>query len=144
MATGGGLSSSVFVLVIVGKGDMPLYEADVSSPGQRDDSPHYDQFIIHQALDAVDEQVWQTQAMYLKNCDSFRDFLVSAYCTAGHTKFLLLHKNRGSHEGIRSFFSELHELYLRVLLNPLYEPNGLITSQTFDTQVRAAAKRHLH
>ncbi|EPR58439.1 mbp-1 interacting protein-2a family protein [Toxoplasma gondii TgCatPRC2] len=137
-------TSSVFVLVIVGKGDTPLYEADLSSPGKREDSPHYDQFIIHQALDAVDECVWQTQSMYLKNCDSFRDFLVSAYCTAGHVKFLLLHKNRGSNEGIKNFFSDVHELFLRVLINPLYEVNGLITSQSFDQLVRAAAKKHLH
>ncbi|PHJ16199.1 mbp-1 interacting protein-2a family protein [Cystoisospora suis] len=137
-------TSNIFVLVIVGKGDTPLYEADLSSPGKREDSPHYDQFIIHQALDAVDEYVWQTQSMYLKNCDSFRDFLVSAYCTAGHVKFLLLHKNRGSNEGIKNFFADLHELFLRVLINPLYEVNGLITSQSFDQLVRAAAKKHLH
>ncbi|KAL8430148.1 hypothetical protein Efla_001812 [Eimeria flavescens] len=119
--------ANLFVFVIVGKGDTPLYEADLSAPGKREDSPHYDQFIIHQALDAVDEYVWQTQSMYLKNCDSFRDLLVSAFCTAGHVKLMLLHKNRGSSEGIRNFFTEVHELFLRVLMNPLYEVNGLIT-----------------
>jgi len=135
-------TSPVFVLVIVGKGDIPLYEADLSPPGKREDPPHLDQFIIHTAMDVVDELVWQTNAMYLKAVDKFTEFQVSTYVTAGHIRFMLLHKQRNE-DRIRNFFVELHEVYLKTLLNPFYEANGLITFSSFDYSVRSAAKKHL-
>ncbi len=40
--------------MIVGKDDAPLFTVDVSTDGERDDSPHLDEFIIHSSLDSVD------------------------------------------------------------------------------------------
>lgn len=145
---------TVYVLIIVGKGDVPIFEADLSSPGKRDDTPHLDQFIIHQALDIVDELVWQSNSMYLKNVDSFNNFHVSAFCSAGHIKFMLLHKHKSDEgtssgmsasveTGIRMFLQEIHEHYVKYLMNPLYEVNGLITSPSFDQKVRFSARKHL-
>merc|ERR1712070_1057780 len=84
--------ATVNVLTIVGKDDSPIYEADLSSQGVREDSPHLDQFVVHAALDLIDEAVWSTPAMFLRCVDKFNDFNVSAFCTAGHVRFLLLHK----------------------------------------------------
>ncbi|KAF8821488.1 mbp-1 interacting protein-2a family protein [Cardiosporidium cionae] len=137
-------SATVIAFVIVGKGDAPLYEADLSTPGKRDDSPYLNQFILHQALDALDDSIWHNNNMYLNVCDTFKAFIVSGFCTAGHVKFMLLHRQRGSDEKIRLFFTEIHELYLKILLNPLYEPNGKITSVAFDQYVRLSAKKYLH
>ncbi|EUD67634.1 hypothetical protein C922_01819 [Plasmodium inui San Antonio 1] len=151
----------VYVLAIIGKGDIPLYEADLSMNVKKDISEHLAQFIIHQSLDSVDVVVWKSTNLFLKTVDSFNSYSVSAYCTTGHIKFLLLHKNKNemisgggttvgptiyvpSDENIRSFFEIVHENYIKVLLNPLYEPNGMITSSLFDQNVHLAAKRFLH
>mmetsp|Transcript_27809 Transcript_27809/g.54668 ORF Transcript_27809/g.54668 Transcript_27809/m.54668 type:complete len:144 (+) Transcript_27809:85-516(+) len=131
----------VNVLIIIGKDDNPIYEADLSSSGTREDSPHLDQFVIHSSLDLVEELVWTTSSMFLRVVDKFDDFHVSAYCTAGHARFMLLHKNRNE-EAIRAFFSELHDLYIKAVLNPFHRPDGWIDSPVFDQKVRLAARKH--
>ncbi|VWU51951.1 trafficking protein particle complex subunit 2, putative [Hepatocystis sp. ex Piliocolobus tephrosceles] len=147
-----------FVLSIFGKGDVPIYEADLSVVKKKDISEHLSQFILHQSLDTVDELVWRSSHMYLKTIDSFNNYSVSAYCTPGHIKFLLLYKNKNyisnitnnshfylpSDDNLRSFFEIVHENYIRVLLNPLYEPNGIIISSLFDQNIHLAAKKFLH
>lgn len=60
----------------------------------------------------------------------------------GHSVLLLLHEGRNE-EGIRQFFVEVHEAYLRVMLNPLRKDDDMITNPAFDARVRAAAKKHL-
>ncbi|KAK2391240.1 trafficking protein particle complex subunit [Trifolium repens] len=52
---------------------------------------------------------------------------------------MLLHDSRND-DGIKSFFQEVHELYIKTLLNPLYLPGSRITSSHFDTKVRALAR----
>eukprot|EP00918_Siedleckia_nematoides_P018092 GHVU01038722.1.p1 GENE.GHVU01038722.1~~GHVU01038722.1.p1 ORF type:complete len:145 (+),score=19.79 GHVU01038722.1:35-469(+) len=137
-------ASNVYVFVIVGKGDTPLYEADLSTAGKREDTPHLDQFVIHTALDMVDEIVWQNTNMYCKVVDRFNEYLVSAFVTAGHTRFMLLHKQqRGHDDNVHQFFKEVHEHFIRAMLNPFQEPTGLITSSIFDDAVKNAAQKTL-
>jgi hypothetical protein len=45
--------------------------------------------------------------------DRFNNLQVTAYVTAGGTRFLLLHDGKND-DSIRAFFTEVHELYLRV------------------------------
>jgi len=52
---------------------------------------------------------------FLKLVDKFNDLLVSVYVTAGHTRLMLLHDSRNE-DGIKSFFQEVHELYIKVNL----------------------------
>lgn len=59
-----------------------------------------------------------------------------------HTRLMLLHDSRND-DGIKSFFQEVHELYVKILLNPLYLPGSRITSSHFDTKVRALARKYL-
>mmetsp|Transcript_55998 Transcript_55998/g.133426 ORF Transcript_55998/g.133426 Transcript_55998/m.133426 type:complete len:153 (-) Transcript_55998:79-537(-) len=135
-------AASVYVLIVVGKDDSPIYEADLSSTGAREDSPHLDQFVIHAALDLVDEVVWTSSSMFLRTVDKFNDFMVSAFCTAGHVRFMLLHKSRNE-EAIRSFFNDVHDLYIKALMNPFHNQCERMESPAFDQRVRAAAKKHL-
>ena len=111
-------------------------------PPQRDDNNHLHQFVLHAALDNVEEMMWGTQGMFLKGVDSYYNLVVSAWVTAARTKFLLLHEPRGE-DGVRNFFQELHELYLRVALNPFQRAGAPIRSPGFDQRVRAAARKHL-
>ena len=79
---------------------------------------------------------------YLRIVDKFNDQNVFAYVTAGHIKFLLLHEGRNE-EAVRNFFLEVHELYVKLVMNPFYEHDTPITSPTFDRAVHALARRHL-
>ena len=108
---------------------------------QREDNSHLNQFIIHAALDMVDDNVWGTQNMIFKSVDKFNDFMISAYVTAGHIKFMLLHDVKNE-EGIRSFFHDVHELYVKVLMNPFYSPSSRIASALFDSRVKTLGRRY--
>ncbi|KAL9386517.1 hypothetical protein Peur_019641 [Populus x canadensis] len=100
--------------IIVSRNDIPIYEAEVGSATKREDAAQMHQFILHAALDIVQDLAWTTSAMYLKAIDRFNDMVVSVYVTAGHTRFMLLHDSRND-DGIKSFFQEVHELYIKVV-----------------------------
>ncbi|XP_078155464.1 uncharacterized protein LOC144551395 [Carex rostrata] len=129
--------------IIVSKNDIPIYEAEVGSAvRQKQEQVHQHQFILHAALDLVQDIAWTTSAMFLKSVDRFNDLTVSVYVTAGHTRLMLLHDSRNE-DGIKNFFQEVHELYVKTLLNPLYLLGSRITSSHFDTRVRALARKYL-
>ncbi|KQK00325.1 hypothetical protein BRADI_3g48660v3 [Brachypodium distachyon] len=109
---------------------------------EKEDQAYQHQFILHAALDVVQDLAWTTNAMSLKSVDRFNELVVSVYVTAGHTRFMLLHDTR-TEDGIKSFFQEVHELYIKIFLNPLYLPGSRITSSHFDTKVRALARKYL-
>ena len=134
-----------FSYAISGKGDTPLYEADLSTGGKREDTPHLDQFVINAALDLVDEQVWRTNGMYMRRVDSFNDFFVSTWVSAGHLRLMLLHKApRVPDPNIRNFLQAVHELVVKTLMSPFYEPGTLFVSAKFDEKVNLASQRTLH
>jgi trafficking protein particle complex subunit 2 len=73
-------------------------------------------------------------------------------------KFLLLHEAKND-DGIKAFFYEVWELYVKVridehtidvgltlrqtMLNPFHTAHTPIRSSVFDTRVRASAKKYL-
>ncbi|BBN12836.1 trafficking protein particle complex subunit 2 [Marchantia polymorpha subsp. ruderalis] len=134
--------ASTACFVIVGRNDCPIYESEVGTAPKKDEATHLHQFILHAALDIVQDVVWTTNGMFLKVVDKYNELLVSVYVTAGHTRLMLLHDSRNE-DGIRNFFQEVHELYIKLLLNPLYVPGSRITSPFFDTRVRALARKYL-
>ena len=77
------------------------------------------QFVLHAALDAVNEQVWTTTSMHLGTVDKFNNLMVAAYATAAHVKFLLLHDGRNE-ETIRLFFRDVYEIYVRVRMGQVW------------------------
>jgi trafficking protein particle complex subunit 2 len=102
-------------LVIVGTKDNPLYEQEFGllAKERKDDMRHLNQFVVHSALDIVDELVWGTNALYLKVVDRFNDWQVSAYVLPSGIRFMLLHDTTNT-DGIRHFLQEVHELYIKV------------------------------
>ncbi|KAL3905343.1 MAG: hypothetical protein SGPRY_010946 [Prymnesium sp.] len=102
--------SGNYMFVMVAEGDTPIYEAEFLN---LEDTSHLNQFIIHAALDMVDDTIWGTQYMYLKCVHKFNNFFISAFVTAGHIKLMLLHDKRNE-DGIRNFFNDVHELYVKV------------------------------
>ena len=135
------MSGGNYMFVMVAHGDTPIYEAEFLNTQRREDTSHLNQFIIHAALDMVDETVWGTSNMYLKCVDKFNDYFISAFVTAGHIKLMLLHDVRNE-DGIKNFFQEVHELYVKVLMNPFYDPKDPISSSLFDARVKVLGRKY--
>lgn len=68
--------------------------------------------------------------------------MISAYVTPSGLRLLLLHENKNE-DGIRAFFTEIHENLIKVVLNPFQSQFDRITSTGFDSKVKALAKRYL-
>ncbi|KAL6578857.1 hypothetical protein OROMI_009073 [Orobanche minor] len=68
--------------MIVSKNDIPIYEGEVGTVPKKEDAAHQHQFILHAALDIVQDMAWTTGAMFLKAIDRFNDLVVSVYVTA--------------------------------------------------------------
>ncbi|RIB07435.1 trafficking protein particle complex protein 2 [Gigaspora rosea] len=132
----------IYYFAIVGTKDNPIYELDLNITGAKNEHRHLNQFIVHSALDLVEELQWHSNAMYLKSVDKFNEWHVSSFVSAGNIKFMLLHETKNE-EGIRNFFNECYELYIKMLMNPFYELNTPITSISFDAKIRFISKKYL-
>jgi trafficking protein particle complex subunit 2 len=66
--------------------------------------------------------------------------MVSAYVTMGGKYLLLLHNGKNE-DLVRGFFTEVHELYVKYMMNPFALADTPIVSPQFSSQVRHLAKR---
>ena len=74
-------------LCLISSNDTPIYEAELTSSGKKED---LSQFIVHAALDIVEQREFINNAMFLKEVDKFNDLTVSAFSTAGCMLAVLL------------------------------------------------------
>lgn len=145
VSNGAGFS---YYFVIVGHADNPIYELEYSTKGEKGtgvDHRYLSQFIAHAALDLVDEYVWTTRNMYLGVVDKFNEWHVVSFVGASsRTKLLLIHDaSKIDDSSLKSFFTELYDLYCKFLLNPLFEHHTPIRSTVFDKKAQMLAKKFL-
>lgn len=57
-------------------------------------------------------------------------------------RFLLLHDTRQD-DGVKPFFTDLHDLFVKATLNPLYIDAEPITSTAFHDKVLLLARKYL-
>jgi len=103
---------------------------------------HVVQMIANASLDVIEDTVRTNAAMYLRAVDKFNEWTISAFVTPGNMKFVLLHDAKGD-DGVKAFFTELWELYIKTVMNPFHNAHTVIRSAVFDSKVRAAAKKYL-
>ncbi|WBW73311.1 TRAPP I,II and III complex subunit Trs20 [Schizosaccharomyces osmophilus] len=132
-------------VAIIGTKDNPVYELEMAGGNDKQGKSlgaHLNQFIVHASLDIVEQVQWTSNAFYVRSIDQFHELYVSAYITPSNMKFMLLHHAQSS-DGIKTFFQEIHELYIKTIMNPFYQPNEPIKSQAFDLKVRSLARKLL-
>lgn len=134
-------SQSVLFL-IVGRNE-PLYSAEFSQSATptSDSITRQNYFVMHSALDLVDQCAFTTNQMYLKTVDKVNHQMVSVFLTAGHVKLMVLHCGKGE-DTIRNFFNDVYELYVRLSMNPFYQFDTPIGSKDFDKRVKTVGRRY--
>lgn len=94
-------------------------------------------------------QVWSPSGpdkMFLKTVDKFNQFHVSAWVTASCVRFVLLHSEPApgnKEENIKNFFTEVYENFIKISVNPFYEPNTPIKNAAFNSRIEFLAKKYL-
>ncbi|POW18794.1 hypothetical protein PSHT_05412 [Puccinia striiformis] len=104
---------------------------------------HVVQLVSHAALDTIDALIWSDKSMYLKQIDRFHEWTVSAWIPPGGMRFVLLHEIKNNDDGIKMFFLEAWESFVRHQLSPFYEINSRITSPQLDLRIKTSARKFL-
>ncbi|WVQ75838.1 hypothetical protein IAR50_005471 [Cryptococcus sp. DSM 104548] len=137
-----------FYLAIVSPTDSPLYQLSFSSsrpPAPSAASPSSSSFpswSTFTAPNGADNTSAADGARAWKRSWKGQEHCISRTWTDITMKFILLHDIKND-DGIRTFFVELWESYIKVLMNPFHSVNTPITSPAFETRVKAIAKKHL-
>ncbi|KRY84614.1 Translationally-controlled tumor -like protein, partial [Trichinella pseudospiralis] len=94
------------------------------------DSMLLKQLIAHASLDIVDELAAEQSHMMIKQVEKYNEWNISAFVTASGVRFLMLHTAKND-EGIKNFFIEIYEMYIKLAMNPFHRIGEKIESPAF-------------
>ncbi|CAO1615682.1 unnamed protein product [Sympodiomycopsis kandeliae] len=140
-ALAGGLSSSSANPPQQSRNNTQSMEGKGIGFGRYNDK-HVLQMIAHSSLDVVEDKQFANNAMYMKAVDRINEWTTSAFLIPGNVKLLILHEHRHD-DGIRNFFLDVWELWIKLIRNPFHDINAPIASSSFDAKVKASARKHL-
>lgn len=169
-----------YYFVIISPTDTPLFELTFGSSKaggngvahfrNGESSRYMNQFVVHAALDVVEEVQWLTPNMWLKVIDHYAptNSHISCFITGTNVRFILLHQpsmpaagpgsrvstlssssiaqnptSPQTEEAIRQFMTEIYELWTKTLMSPFYRIGDEVKSPVFRARVSAAGKKWL-
>lgn len=132
--------SGSYYFALVGCGDRPLLELEFNHKKEKDQR-HLCQLIAHASLDLVEARARSTSNCFLKSVDRFNEWHISSFVTPGGAKFLMVH-DLVNDDGIRNFFVDVYEMWIRLRLNPFYQPDTEITNRQFIGRVKHYGQRY--
>lgn len=169
-----------YYFVIISPTDTPLFEytfgtSKAGGTGQAhfrngESSRYMNQFVVHAALDVVEEVQWLSPNMWLKVIDHYAptNSHISCFMAGTNVRFMLLHQPGGptatagsrastlssssiaqnptspqTEEAIRQFMTEVYEIWVKTLMNPFYKIGDEIKSPVFRARVAGAGRKWL-
>ncbi|XP_023217787.1 trafficking protein particle complex subunit 2-like [Centruroides sculpturatus] len=107
--------SGKYYFVIVGHYDNPVFEMEFSPPSRSEGKVTF----------------W-----------SAGDVNIDAQPSILRMRFLMLHDTKNE-DGIKNFFIEIYELYIKHAMNPFYEHNSPIKSAVFEKKTQFFGRKYL-
>ncbi|KXZ56357.1 hypothetical protein GPECTOR_1g316 [Gonium pectorale] len=132
----------IAAVAFIGPQNNPLYLRSMD-PSPSDDQYMKLHYVVHCALDAVEEKVLlkrgpsDSQDAYLGLLYPTEDYRVYGYLTNSHVKIILLFDDEGTikNEMVLRVFRRLHALYVDTASNPFHSFGLPIRSGRFEAQL---------
>ncbi|KRZ87285.1 Translationally-controlled tumor -like protein, partial [Trichinella sp. T8] len=134
-------SAKEYYFAIVDMNDRLMFELNISKKNDFD-SMLLKQLIAHASLDIVDEAAAEQSHMMIKQVEKYNEWNISAFVTSSGVRFLMLHTAKND-EGIKNFFIEIYEMYIKLAMNPFHRIGEKIESPAFHKRAQLYGRKYL-
>lgn len=84
-------------------------------------------------------------SLFLGTIDEYESYLITAYVTYLNTKFIIISDKTVTinYNSFKKFFMNVHELYIKQIMNPFNSKNAFITNELFDCKIRVLGDMYI-